>query len=77
MAYNKGTFYHEDGKQVIKDATLVVGESLILHSDTAPTAELLAPVGSLCICTAADGVALYINKGTATTPSWKALSTEA
>lgn len=85
MAYDKGNFYHENGVQVIDGALLkncggeelAVGEAKLLYSKIVPTTELLAPVGSLCICTASNGVALYINQGTDTVPSWKKISTEA
>lgn len=89
MAYNKGNFYHEKDVQVIDGVSLEnsillncgtegleIGEAKFLYSDEVPTEELLAPAGSLCICAASSGVGLYINKGTATSPSWKAVTTE-
>lgn len=90
MAYDKGNFYHEKGVQVIDNVSiensmfancgteeLEIGEAKLLQVDEAPTSALLAPAGSLCICTASGSVGLYINKGTATAPSWKAVTTEA
>lgn len=72
MPYNKGSFYHENGNQVIK-----FGSALITGSDIVPTAAFIAPAGSLCLCTAADSIGLYINEGTETAPKWKKVTTDA
>lgn len=71
MPYNKGTFYHEAGKdgQIIKfDSAIMFGSKVV------PTAAIVAPAGSLCLCTADGSIGLYINEGTEEAPDWKKVS---
>lgn len=47
------------------------GEIQIITSAVVPTASVIAPAGSLCVCTLAGSIGLYVNTGTAEAPEWK------
>jgi len=82
MAYDKGTFYHESGAQVIDGVTILNGTISsnsgtgvsLLTGATAPTVGTLAPVGALYVCTGSGIVSLYQNTGTALIPVWTELN---
>ena len=90
MAYEKGNFYHEDGKQVvddvvIKNATMdgatalpsgsTIGGVSVIKLNVVPTTELAAP-GTICVSVTTDGtVGVYLQEGTATVPSWSKVTT--
>lgn len=70
-----GTFYHEDGKQIIKDAEItgcVVNGVTILSGVEVPTT-LSAPAGSLYFLLLAGSVGLYQNTGSSLIPVWRKL----
>lgn len=90
MAYEKGNFYHENGKQIaenvvlkgasVEDAVdLPAGSTIngvaVIYLTTVPSEELAAP-GTLCVSVTTDGtVGLYLQEGTATVPSWAKVTT--
>lgn len=90
MAYDKGNFYHEGGKQIVEDVvlkgaefgdatTLPNGSSIggvkVIYLNVVPSTETAEP-GTLCVSVTTDGtVGLYIQEGTAEVPSWGKVTT--